>query len=113
MKIQSDLEQAKNPSIIRIANHLIAKASEDALLQTTFDKPNKSLDEMYKYVTSEARKQAVAGSACIDDETVYGWAQHYYDEDSIVMNVITKQKDTKAKVEEVELPDEDLDVFDF
>ena len=38
-----------------------------------------------QYACEEARRQADKGarSACIDDETVYGWAIHYFEEDSI------------------------------
>ena len=38
-----------------------------------------------KFACDEARKQAEKGanSACIDDQTVYGWAIHYFEEDSI------------------------------
>lgn len=45
----------------------------------------KTLAGFLQYACEEARKQAdkVARSACIDDETVYGWAIHYFEEDSI------------------------------
>lgn len=29
------------------------------------------------------KKQAKSNCACIDDDTVFGWAVHYYDEDDI------------------------------
>lgn len=45
----------------------------------------KTLAGFLQYACEEARKQADKGarSACIDDETVYGWAIHYFEEDSI------------------------------
>ena len=45
----------------------------------------KTLAGFMQYACEEARKQADKGarSACIDDETVYGWAIHYFEEDSI------------------------------
>ena len=38
-----------------------------------------------KYASSEARKFASKGanSACVEDKVVYGWAVHYFEEDSI------------------------------
>lgn len=38
-----------------------------------------------KYASSEARKLASKGanSACVEDKVVYGWAIHYFEEDSI------------------------------
>ena len=45
----------------------------------------KTLSGFMKYACEEARKLAEKGanSACIDDATVYGWAIHYFEEESI------------------------------
>lgn len=45
----------------------------------------KTLDGFMKYASSEARKLASNGanSACVEDRVVYGWAVHYFEEDSI------------------------------
>ena len=45
----------------------------------------KTLAGFLKFACDEAKKQAGKGaqSACIDDDTVYGWAVHYFEEDSI------------------------------
>lgn len=45
----------------------------------------KTLAGFMKYACDEARKLAEknANSACIDDATVYGWAIHYFEEESI------------------------------
>ena len=45
----------------------------------------KTLAGFMRYACGEAKKQAEKGasSACIDDDTVYGWAVHYFEEDSI------------------------------
>lgn len=45
----------------------------------------KTLSSFMKYACEEARKLAEKGanSACIDDATVYGWAIHYFEEESI------------------------------
>ncbi len=45
----------------------------------------KALSGFMKYACDEARKLAETGvnSACIDDVTVYGWAIHFFEEDSI------------------------------
>lgn len=46
----------------------------------------KDLDGFMSYACDEAKKQASAGAryACIDDNTVFGWAIHYFEEDSII-----------------------------
>lgn len=45
----------------------------------------KTLDGFMKYASSEARKLASKGanSACVEDKVVYGWAIHYFEENSI------------------------------
>ena len=45
----------------------------------------KTLAGFMKYACDEARKLAEKGtsSACVDDDTVYGWAIHYFEEDLI------------------------------
>lgn len=45
----------------------------------------KTLAGFLKFACNEAKEQAEKGaqSACIDDDTVYGWAVHYFEEDSI------------------------------
>ena len=44
----------------------------------------KDLDSFFIYATNEAKKMAENKSyACIEDKTVYGWAIHYFEEDSI------------------------------
>ena len=46
----------------------------------------KTLAGFMKYATEEARKQAAKGatSACLHSDIVFGWAIHYFEEDSIL-----------------------------
>lgn len=45
----------------------------------------KDLSQFMRYAADEARKlcEKGASSACVEDETVFGWAIHYFEEDSI------------------------------
>ncbi len=45
----------------------------------------KDLAGFMKYANDEARKQSEKGAqcACVEDTTVFGWAIHYFEEDSI------------------------------
>lgn len=45
----------------------------------------KTLDGFMRYAYDEARKLAAKGasSACVEDKIVFGWAIHYFEEDSI------------------------------
>ena len=46
----------------------------------------KSLSSFMEYAAKEAQSISAKGarSACIKDETVFGWAMHYFEEDSII-----------------------------
>ena len=65
----------------------------------------KTLSGFMKYACDEARKLAEKGanSACIDDATVYGWAIHYFEEESIEGTLYTidgaEYKPTVKRVE--------------
>ncbi len=49
----------------------------------------KTLDGFMNYATQEAQKMAEKGArcACIQDDVVFGWAIHYFEEDSIEENL--------------------------
>ena len=72
----------------------------------------KTLDGFMKYASDEARKLASKGanSACVEDKVVYGWAVHYFEEESIEGTLYNEDgteykpapKPTPAKVKTVE-----------
>ena len=87
----------------------------------------KDLDGFISYATEEARKQVVknARSACIHSDIVFGWAMHYFEEDSIEGNLYNEDgteyktivknisKPTTIKVEpKIEKPKQPS-LFDF
>ena len=43
----------------------------------------KTLADCWTFITNEARKELNGKSGAITDATVYGWAVHYFEEDSI------------------------------
>lgn len=72
-----------NAALDKVRTYLENKAKAEAEFATIYAKPNKNLEECWKYIVSEARKQAVNQCACISDEDVYNWAVHYYMEDDV------------------------------
>lgn len=99
---------------------LVLKYLQDNASETLADKINngtpfekdghslinkKTLAGFMKYACNEARKLAEKGanSACIDDATVYGWAIHFFEEDSIEGTLYTldgaEYKPTVKRVE--------------
>lgn len=88
--------EAKTPEEERIKAYLNENASETLWGKiengTVYEKDGhtltnrKTLSDFMEYACAEARKQAEKGahSACIEDRVVFGWAIHYFEEDSIV-----------------------------
>ena len=69
-------DNLKTP-IDRIFKYLMSVPGMDEKMRN----PKKSITDMWQFVESNARKQATGNTACIEDEVVYGWAVHYYDEE--------------------------------
>ena len=106
---------AQNKQEELILNYLQNNASETLADKinngTSFGKDGKplinkkTLAGFMKYACDEARKLAEKGanSACIDDATVYGWAIHYFEEESIEGTLYTidgaEYKPTVKRVE--------------
>ena len=67
----------------------------------------KTLEGFMKYAGEQARKQAAKGAnyAMIDDEVVYGWAMHYFEEDSILGELYTEDGEAyKPKASPAQIP---------
>lgn len=106
---------AKNKQEELVLKHLQDNASETLADKinngTPFEKDGKpllnkkTLAGFMKFACDEARKLAEKGasSACVDDATVYGWATHYFEEDSIEGTLYTldgaEYKPTVKRVE--------------
>ena len=87
--------KANTPSEQKILEYLQNNASETLANKinngTPFEKDGKpllnkkTLAGFMKYACEEARKTVESGSssACIEDSVVYGWAVHYFEEESI------------------------------
>ena len=92
----------------------------------------KTLADCWKFITECARKQAKNGCACIQDDVVFGWAIHFFEEDSIkpeppkkeyinqkmpdgqVVRVEAKKKEKPEPVEEKsELEKAQITLFDL
>ena len=70
------------------ASDILADKINNGVQVTVDGKPlisKKDLDGFFSFARDEAKKQLEKGSqcACVEDSVVYGWAVHYFEEDSI------------------------------
>lgn len=66
-----------------IKNYLDQRAQTDELFAVSYAKPNKNIDECFRYIIGEASCRGA--QVCMSDEEVFNLAIHYYDEDNIVV----------------------------
>ena len=95
----------------KIKAYLDKRAAEDPLFAVTYAKENKNIKDCCSYITSQAKKQAINGCAMIEDDVVYGWAVHYYNEDDIKVEktsnakaVVSNSVSKKAEEKKTEAP---------
>ncbi len=86
---------AKTPEQTLVKQYLEQNASEELVNKINKGLPvekdgralisRKTLDGFIKYASEEARKQVAKGehTVCVEDSVVFGWAVHYFEEDSI------------------------------
>lgn len=107
--------------LLKIIDYLLSR--ED--MNDKYLNEEKCLSQMISFIKSEAKKQAKDGVAMIEDEVVYSWAIHYWDEtneslelEKVEKKVETKKKDTPKLVKKVSKstttkPEGQLTLFDF
>ena len=94
--------EVKDKALLKVIEYLVSR--ED--MNEKYLNEEKSLKQMVEYIKSEAKKQAVNGMAMIEDEEVYGWAIHYFDEtnEKLGLKVETKNivKPLEKNIKEAE-----------
>lgn len=93
---------ANNANEQRVLDYLEANASD--VLAEKINAGKKTLKGFFEYASGEARKTAVNGCACIDDQTVFGWAVHYFEEEDIKETEPREPKVVVKRTEAVEKP---------
>lgn len=76
-------ETKLSPAEQCIKDYLDNYAAQDAVFAIKYMTSGKTLKGAMSYITNEARKQKNGNCACITDQEVFGWAVHYFDEDSL------------------------------
>ena len=93
-------EQAKGPALKCISDYLIKFIDEEPIFAEKVLDEKKSMNQMMDYILSEAKKEANGNAACIPDETVFGWAVHYFDEKEIKFKPVSGAVTASAMTQE-------------
>lgn len=99
LRIKKLAEGQRDPALNKVVDYLCSR--ED--MNEKYLNKEKTLEKMIAYIRSEAKKKAVNGVAMIEDEVVYGWAIHYFDEKdenleiSEQVNSISKKEEKKTE----------------
>lgn len=93
--------EVKDKAVLKIVEYLLSR--ED--MNEKYLNEEKSLKQMIKFIKSEARKKQEDEIAMIEDEVVYNWAIHYWDESNKTLNlkddeIVSSKNDKTSKTEE-------------
>lgn len=114
--------EIKDNPLLKIVEYLLTR--ED--MNDKYLNEEKSLSEMVDFIRAEAKKEAKNGMAWIEDEVVYGWAVHYFDESNESLKLDKKEtlvekekfeknapiKNEKKQVKRAWIPEGQLSLFD-
>lgn len=79
--------EIKDKPLLKIIEYLLSREDMDE----KYLNEEKSLSQMVSFIRSEAQKESKAGMAWIEDEVVYGWAIHYFDESNEKLGLNNKK----------------------
>lgn len=75
------MKKEKNNEFSTVVNQYLQNMAEhDEAFAERFANKEKSIVKCCDYIVNQARKQAVKSAAVIEEDVVFGWAAHYYQE---------------------------------
>lgn len=83
--------EIKDKTLLKIVEYLTSR--ED--MSDKYLNEEKSLKQMIEFIKGQAQKQSHDGMAIIEDEIVYGWAIHYFDETNEKLELSIKTPNEK------------------
>ncbi len=91
----------KDKPLLKIIDYLLSR--ED--MNEKYLEETKNLKNMIEFIKGEARKQAVNHVAMIEDDEVYNWAIHYWDEPNSKLG-LSAEKPKKIEEQKIVKPQE-------
>jgi len=85
--------EVKNKPLLKVVDYLLSRKD----MNEKYLNEEKSLKQMISFIRKEAEKQQEDGMAMIEDEVVYGWAIHYFDESNEKLGLNEKKEEKKEE----------------
>lgn len=89
--------EIKDEALLKIVNYLMSRKD----MNEKYLNEEKTLKQMVSFIKEKAKKQSKDGMAMIEDEVVYSWAIHYFDETNenlkLAVTTIKESKDNSIK----------------
>lgn len=108
--------KVKDKAVLKIINYLLSR--ED--MNEKYLNEEKSLTQMIEFIKAKAKEKATNGVAMIEDDEVYSWAIHYFDESNKDLKISKIKEDDEVKEEKKStvkknrnwIPEGQLSLFD-
>ena len=91
--------EIKDKPLLKIIEYLLTRTD----MNDKYLNEEKTLKQMVEFIKNNAKKNAQNGIAMIEDEIVYSWAIHYFDETNEQLGInLNSKKITKNETDEKE-----------
>ncbi len=108
--------KVKDKAVLKIIDYLLSRKD----MNEKYLNEEKTLTQMIEFIKSKAKEKATNGVAMIEDDEVYSWAIHYFDESNKDLKISKTKEDVEVKEEKKStvkktknwIPEGQLSLFD-
>ena len=87
--------KVKDKAVLKIINYLLSRKD----MNEKYLNEEKTLTQMIEFIKAKAKEKATNGVAMIEDDEVYSWAIHYFDESNKDLKISKIKEDVEVKEE--------------
>lgn len=108
--------KVKDKAVLKIIDYLLSRKD----MNEKYLNEEKTLTQMIEFIKAKAKEKATNGVAMIEDDEVYSWAIHYFDESNKDLKISRTKEDVEVKEEKKStvkknknwIPEGQLSLFD-
>ena len=87
--------KVKDKAVLKIIDYLLSRKD----MNEKYLNEEKTLIQMIEFIKDKAKEKATNGVAMIEDDEVYSWAIHYFDESNKDLKISKTKEDVEVKEE--------------